>query len=111
MDKTTKICITAIIITLIWFLAQPIGGRMSFEANLDHVPYLNLTNSTISGHAEISGYMPMGTFVPVILIDFLDSLGKVSFTNLLISFMIISGICLIFLIIHLTIRIIKIKKE
>jgi len=73
MDKTTKICLTAITIAVIWFLSQPIGGNMTFEANLDHIPYFNLTNSTVSGHAEISGYMPIGTMLPVFLAEILSS--------------------------------------
>ena len=73
MNNTTKLCLTAITITLIWFLAQPFGGNMSIEMNLDKVPYFNLTNSTISGHAEISGYMPIGFVFPTFVAELVSS--------------------------------------
>lgn len=78
MDKTTKICLTAITIAVIWFLVQPIGGNVTFEVNLDKLPYFNLTNSTVIGHAEISGYMPIGTMFPIFIAELLSSKLTVS---------------------------------
>ncbi len=77
MEKETKYCVTAIIIAIIWFLAQPIGGNMSMSANLSNVPYFNLTNSTVSGSAEISGYFPMGAFIPLMVVDVMESDGAI----------------------------------
>lgn len=73
MEKSTKYCITAVVVALIWFMAQPIGGNMSFDLSLKNVPYFNLTNSTVNGHAEISGYMPIGTIVPAFIAEALTS--------------------------------------
>jgi hypothetical protein len=69
MDKETKYCITVIIVAFIWFMSQPMGGNMSVSANFDRVPYFNLTNATISGHAEISGYIPIGIIMPMLIIN------------------------------------------
>ncbi len=77
MERSTKYCVTAIIIAIIWFLAQPIGGNMSVSVNLVNVPYFNLTNSIIGGHAEISGYMPIGAILPIFIYDILIEITKI----------------------------------
>lgn len=77
MENSTKYCITTIIIATIWFLGQPIGGNVSIEASFDKVPYFNLTNSTIGGSAEISGYMPVGVLVPLLVFDILREFSKI----------------------------------
>ena len=66
MDKTTKICATAIIIAAIWFLAQPIGGSVSVDGKFEFGDYAIY-------HAEFSGQMPIGTMIPVIIMNIFAS--------------------------------------
>jgi len=94
MEKETKYCITIIIVAAIWLLGQPISGNMSIEANFDRLPYFNLTNSSVSGSAEVSGSMPVGIILPMFVSDI------VSYTSsddiLILYFLVLASIFLIF---------------
>jgi len=65
MTNETKYCITAIIIALIWLAGQPMN--ISGGGEIHNLPYFNLDNSTINGHASIQ--IPLILTIPAIIIE------------------------------------------
>lgn len=66
MEKSTKYCITAIIIAAIWFLAQPLSGNVSVDGNFEIGDYSIY-------HAEFFGSMPIGILIPAFIVEILSS--------------------------------------